>query len=285
MSTEEKWLLPAFAASRLRRGRLVQPGRCGAAAWCNPGFATTVLSEMERFFQDIRFASRLLLKDRAFTLTTLLTLALCIGANATIFAVVNSVLLRPLGVPEPDRLVLVYNSYPRAGVERASNGVPDYFDRRREVEAFEELALYNTAGLTIGIEGDPQRLRGMFATPSLLRMLRARPIHGRIFTDAEGEEGADHKAVLTYAFWQQLYAGRPDAVGQQIRISGEPYEIVGVLPKDFEFLDPEVKLWLPLSFSVQEKSDDAHATATTGRWWDGCARPPPSCRRSSRSTL
>jgi predicted permease len=212
---------------------------------------------MERFFQDVRFAARLLFKDRAFTVTTLLTLALCIGANATIFAVVNAVLLRPLGVPEPDRLVLVHNSYPRAGVERASNGVPDYFDRRREVEAFEELALYNSAGLTIGIEGDPQRLRGMFATPSLLRMLGVRPIHGRIFTDAEGEEGADHKAVLTYAFWQQLYAGRPDAVGQQIRISGEPYEIVGVLPREFEFLDPEVKLWLPLSFSVQEKSDDA----------------------------
>ena len=212
---------------------------------------------MERFFQDIRFASRLLFKDRAFAVTTLLTLALCIGANATIFAVVNSVLLRPLGVPEPDRLVLLYNSYPRAGVERASNGVPDYFDRRREVEAIEELALYNTAGLTIGIEGDPQRLRGMFATPSLLRMLRVRPIHGRIFTDAEGEEGADHKAVLTYAFWQQLYAGNAEAVGQQIRISGEQYEIVGILPKDFEFLDPEVRLWLPLSFSGEEKSDDS----------------------------
>ena len=212
---------------------------------------------MERFFQDIRFAFRLLFKDRAFTITTLLTLALCIGANATIFAVVNSVLLRPLSVPEPDRLVLLYNSYPRAGVERASNGVPDYFDRLREVDAFEELALYNSSGLTIGVDGDPQRLRGMSATPSLLRMLRARPIHGRIFTQAEGEEGADHKAVLTYAFWQQLYAGNPNAVGQQIRISGEPYEIVGILPKDFEFLDPEVKVWLPLSFSVQEKSDDA----------------------------
>ena len=212
---------------------------------------------MERFVQDLRFASRLLFKDRAFTATTLLTLALCIGANATIFAVVNSVLLRPLGVPEPDRLVLLYNSYPRAGVVRASNGVPDYFDRRREVEAFEELALYNSSGLTIGIEGDPQRLRGMYATPSLLRMLRVRPIHGRTFTDAEGEEGADHKAVLTYAFWQQLYAGKAEAVGQQIRISGELYEIVGILPKEFEFLDPEVKLWLPLSFSVEDKSDDS----------------------------
>ena len=207
--------------------------------------------------QDIRFASRLLVKERAFTITTLLTLALCIGANATIFAVVNSVLLRPLSVPEPDRLVLLYNSYPRAGVERASNGVPDYYDRLRDVGVFEELALYNSVGMTIGIDGDPQRLRGMLATPSLLRMLDARPIQGRIFTQAEGEEGADPKAVLTYAFWQQSYGGKTDAIGQQIRIGGEPYEIVGILPAGFEFLDPEVKLWLPLSFTVEQKSDDS----------------------------
>ncbi len=211
---------------------------------------------MERLRQDLRFAFRLLLKDRAFTITTLVTLALCIGANATIFAVVNSVLLRPLAVPEPDRLVLLYNSYPRAGVERASNGVPDYFDRLREVEAFEEQALYNTAGMTIGIAGNPQRVRGMIATPSLLRILRAQPIQGRIFTDAEGEEGNDRKAILTHAMWQQLYGGKP-AIGQQIRINGNPHEIVGILPAGFEFLDPEVRLWTPLSFSTEEKSDDA----------------------------
>jgi predicted permease len=212
---------------------------------------------MERLLQDLRFAVRILRKDRAFTLTTLLTLTLCIGANATIFAVVNSVLLRPLSVPEPERLVLLYNSYPRAGVERASNGVPDYFDRLREIQAFDEQALYTTRGMTIGVAGDPQRLVGMAATPSLLRMLRAQPVHGRIFTAAEGEEGNERKAVLTYGFWQQMYGGRADAVGQQIRISGEPHEIVGILPARFEFLDPDVKVWIPVSFSAEEKSDDS----------------------------
>jgi len=104
---------------------------------------------MERLLLDVRFAARLLWKDRGFTATTLLTLALCIGANTAIFAVVNSVLLRPLAVPEPERLVLMYNSYPRAGVERASNGVPDYYDRLREVDVLEEQALYSTRGVTI----------------------------------------------------------------------------------------------------------------------------------------
>ncbi|HXW04333.1 MAG TPA: hypothetical protein VD833_03805, partial [Vicinamibacterales bacterium] len=97
---------------------------------------------MERLLQDVRFAVRLLWKDRGFTITALLTLAVCIAANSALFAVVNAVLLRPLPVPEPERLVLMHNSYPNAGVARASNGVPDYYDRLRETDVFEEQAMY-----------------------------------------------------------------------------------------------------------------------------------------------
>jgi predicted permease len=212
---------------------------------------------MDRLLQDLRFGVRLLWKDRAFAVTSLVTLAVCIGANATIFAVVNSVLLRPLPVPEPDRLVLIYNSYPRAGVIRASNGVPDYYDRLREVDVFEEQALYNTRGVTIGIDGDPQRVQGMVARPSLLRMLRAQPVLGRIFNEDEGEMGNQRKVVLTHGLWQQLFAGRESAVGSELRINGEPHTVVGVLPEGFHFLNPEVRLWLPLAFDAEQKSDDS----------------------------
>jgi predicted permease len=212
---------------------------------------------MDRLFQDLRFGLRILWRDRGFAATALLTLALCIGINAAIFAVVNSVLLRPLPVDAPERLATLYNSYPKAGVERASNGVPDYYDRLREVDAFEEQALYRTAGVTIGIDGDPQRVTSMSARPSLLRLLHVTPVRGRIFTEAEGEPGADHQVILTYGLWQQLYAGRDDAIGTQMRINGVPYTIVGVLPRGFFFVDPEVKLWRPVSFTPQERSDDA----------------------------
>jgi predicted permease len=212
---------------------------------------------MERLLQDLRFGLRLLWKDRAFALTSLLTLAVCIGANTTIFAVVNSVLLRPLPVPEPERLVLIYNSYPRAGVIRASNGVPDYYDRLREVPAFEEQALYNTRGVTIGIDGDPQRVQSMLARPSLLRLLGAQPQLGRIFSEDEGETGNERKVVLTHGLWQQLYAGRASAVGEELRINGIPHTIVGVLPDGFHFLNPDVRLWLPLAFSAEERSDES----------------------------
>lgn len=213
---------------------------------------------MERLIQDVRFGIRLLWKDRGFALTALLTLGICIGANAAIFAIVNSVLLRPLSVPEPDSLVYVYNSYPRAGVQRASTGVPDYYDRLRETDVFEELALYQQRGVTIGGEGaEPQRITGMAVRPSLFRMLRVAPVRGRIFTEEEGEMGADRKVVLSHALWQQLYGARDTAVGGALRINGEPHAIVGVLPPDFHFMDPEVRLWLPLSFAAEQKTDDA----------------------------
>ena len=126
------------------------------------------VGRMERLRQDVVYAFRLLLKDRAFTSTTLLTLALCVAANAAIFAVVNSVVLRPLPTPEADRLVLLYNTYPKAGVGRSSNGVPDYYDRLRETDVFEELALYNERGVTVGTDEGAQRLQGMIGRPSLI---------------------------------------------------------------------------------------------------------------------
>ena len=113
---------------------------------------------METLIQDIKFGIKLLWKDKGFTLTAVATLALCIGANATIFSVINSVILSPLPIPDSDRIVLIHNSYPNAGVERASNGVPDYYDRLRELgDVFEEQALYNYPGLTLGGETSPER--------------------------------------------------------------------------------------------------------------------------------
>src|SRR6187402_1587756 len=121
---------------------------------------------------DLRFAGRVLLKERGFSLTAILTLAVCIGANAAIFAVVNSVLLQPLPVPQASQLLHMYNAYPGAGLTGpGSTGVPDYYDRLRETTVFQEQALYNTRGVTLGGDGEPQRIVSMLGTPSLLRLL------------------------------------------------------------------------------------------------------------------
>jgi len=212
---------------------------------------------MEKVLQDVRFAGRVLWKDRGFAATAILTLALCIGANAAIFAVVNSILLQPVRVPHPEQLVHMYNAYPGAGVQFGSSGVTDYYDRLRETDVFQEQALYNTRGVTLGgRDAEPQRIVSMTATPSLLRLLQVQPIRGRIFTEEEGQLGKTQKAVLTYASWQAWFGGQDSAIGRDVRIGGEPFTVVGVLPQGFTFLDPDVKIWLPVAFTAEEKSDD-----------------------------
>ncbi|MEP6782260.1 MAG: ABC transporter permease [Acidobacteriota bacterium] len=215
---------------------------------------------MDRLLQDIRFATRLLWKDRSFSLTTIATLAMCLAANVAIFAVVNGVLLKPLPFPEPDRLVKIYNRYPGAGVDTAgSNGVPDYFDRKRDMAVLEETALYRETGVTLSGSGlgEAERIQAVVATPSFFRVLRTQPYRGQFFTDAQGELGQEKVVVLTHGLWQRLFGGRDDAVGQDVRLGGEPFKVVGVLPPDFIFLDPDTQLYRPAAFTAREKSDES----------------------------
>jgi predicted permease len=227
---------------------------------------------MQGLLQDVRFARRLLWKDRGFAFTAILTLAVCIGANAAIFAVVNSVLLQPLPVAHPEQLIHMFNAYPGAGSAAEGNtGVPDYFDRLRETTVFQEQALYRTRGVTLGGSSEPQRITAMTSTPSLLRLLQVQPIRGRAFSDEDGEIGKTSRAILTYAAWQQWFGGDASALGQNVRINGEPYVVIGILPQGFSFLDPDVKVWLPVSFTAEEKSDDSRHSNN----WQYIARLKP----------
>jgi predicted permease len=223
---------------------------------------------------DLRFAARLLWKDRGFAATAIVTLAVCIGANAAIFAVVNSVLLQPLPVPHAEQLVHMSNEYPGAGLGegRGSTGVPDYYDRLRETDVFQEQALYNTRGVTLSGSGEAQRLLSMASTPSLLRLLQVQPIRGRLFNEQEdGEIGKTQKVILTYASWQRWFGGQDSAIGGTLRLNGTPFTVVGVLPRGFSFLDPDVQVWIPIAFSAEEKSDESRHSNN----WSYIARLKP----------
>lgn len=205
--------------------------------------------------QDLRFALRLLAKDRSFTITALLTLAICIGANTAMLSVVRSVLLKPLPFPDSARLVLLYNSYPNAGVPRGGAAVPDYFDRQKAVPALDQHALFRQEGVTVGDEHGAERVESLRATPSLFRMVGARPVQGRVFTEAEGEPGKDHVALVSHGFWQRKFGGRTLA-NDTIRLNGTPYQVVGVLPREFSFLQNDTDVFIPASFPPEEKADD-----------------------------
>ncbi len=212
---------------------------------------------MESWAKDLKFGVKLLLRDRGFTVTAVLTLAVALGANLAVFSIVRSVLQKPLPFPDSDRVMAIHNSYPNAGVIRSDNAVPDYFDRKRDVPAFEELALYRFQGLTVGEPGATRRVRAMRATPSLLHLLRAASARGRVFLEEEGEIGNEAKAILTFPLWQEIYGGSEDVVGREIRVNGTPHEIVGVLPEPFLFVSPEVRLLIPTAFTDEDKSDDS----------------------------
>ncbi|UCC49334.1 MAG: ABC transporter permease, partial [Gemmatimonadota bacterium] len=189
------------------------------------------------------------------TLTVLLTLAVCIGANTTIFSVISAVMLEPLPFPEPDRLVRVFNSYPNAGAERASNSAPDFFYRREHVRAFEEVAAYFYSGHTVGESGSTERVRTMQVTPSFFPLLGVRPLIGRNFSEDEMDLGNEEVVILSYGFWQERFGGDPGVLAQDLRIDGRPYTIVGVLPEDFTFLGQrDSRFYVPIPFTPEDRT-------------------------------
>lgn len=212
---------------------------------------------METLGHDLRYALRLLWKDRTFAVTAISTLAVCIAVNTAIFAVVRSVLLRPLPYPHADRLVFVYDAFPNAGVERAGTSVPNYLDRSREVRALESEALYQFTAPTLGEGASVEGGDGMVVTPSFFRVLGVAPHRGRAFTEAEGTPGRDHVVILSYGYWNRAFAGQDSAIGREVRVNGELRTIVGVMPEGFAFLNPDVVIWQPTAFSAQDTSEEA----------------------------
>ena len=210
---------------------------------------------MEKLIRDLRYAGRSLVRSKGYPAAVILTLSACIAVNVAIFAIVNSVLLRPLPVPKAQDIVLMANRYPKAGVgELNESSSGDYYDRVENVPALPEQAEFRFVNQTIDINGAAERVTGMTATPSLFSLLQVKPLLGRFFTSAEGEVGAQQKVILSYGLWQQLYGSDPAAVGGVLRLSGRPFTVVGVMPRSFVFINPEVQLWIPTAFTAQEKT-------------------------------
>ena len=213
---------------------------------------------VDRWLHDMKLAIRVLRKDSGFTFTAIATLTICLGGHAAIVAGVNGVLFHPLQIPEADRVLLMANQYPAVENRRATvSAPPDYEDRLRHVTVMEEQALYNYSGVTLEIAGVPTRALGIVGTPSLLRLLRARPAHGRLFDDSEATPGNDQSIILSDRLFRELYNGDPAAIGRTLRVSGRQLTIVGVLPRDFTFGGPDVRFWTPLALTEQQRSDDA----------------------------
>jgi predicted permease len=197
---------------------------------------------------DIRFALRSFAKNPWFTLIAVLSLAIGIGANTSIFSVANALLFRPLPYDSPDRLVILWNRSPGLGITQDWFSTAQYFDIKSGHNGFEQVAIaiggtYNLTGW-----GNPERVGAIRVSANLLPMLGARPALGRLLTQEEDSPGLPARAVLTDGMWTRLFGRDPHIVGKSILINGQAYEIVGVLPRGFS-LPQEV---LPLLYGTEE---------------------------------
>ena len=220
--------------------------------------------------RDIRGALRLLVRRRGFSAAVVLTLAIGLGANAAIFTVVHDVLLRPLPLPDAERVVGLGDVYPTITPnDILSNDTPSYFDRLTALTTLEAQGLFTFWFDTLMIEGTPQEVRGARATPSLFRVLQVAPLLGRTFTDADGEVGNDQKIILSYDLWHRLFGGDANVLGKPLRLgwSGAAYTIVGVMPRELGAFDlgfaghaegtRGVQFWIPLALTAEQRTDSA----------------------------
>ncbi len=218
---------------------------------------------MNTLLADLRVGVRLLRRDKGFTVTAGLTLAVCIGANVALFSVIRGVLLKPLAMPDADRVVMAGNVYPGAGVHDAIGAaVTDYFDRLRDITAFAEQAVFRRADRSVDQGGTPVNVEGMTVTPSFFRVAGVEPQMGRIFTEQEAESGNELAVVISDSFWRNHFGGEPAVVGRSLRLDGRPYTVVGVMPRGFNPTDDDIELWTPIVFTPRERSDDSRHSNT-----------------------
>ena len=167
---------------------------------------------------------------------------------------IDSVLLRPLPFPEPDRLVTVFNTYPKAGVERDGSSLTNYYERRGHIPAFTSLAIYRYGTEIIGDAGSTEREQTMRVSPDFFSTLGLGPAIGRSFTDEETTSETDQVAILSDAFWRQRFNADPHVIGRQIRVNSVPRTVIGVLPPGFRFLSSDARLFLPLASRPEDRT-------------------------------
>lgn len=206
---------------------------------------------------DLRHAVRLLWKAKRITATTLLTLALCIGATTAIFSSVYALMLKPLPYEQPEQIVELYTSATKAGLDRMPANVPFYLDYSRNATSYDQLALWSFFYGLVGDNSSIVRLPGVRATAEIFPILRIQPVLGTFFTKEQNQPGADKVVVLTQSYWTAQYDERPEVIGQEIRIDDETYTIIGVAPRELEALDARMKFIAPLSWPVEAENPQA----------------------------
>src|SRR5690348_8218088 len=207
---------------------------------------------LETLVQDLRYAFRMLRKSPGFTAVAVLTLALGIGANTAIFSVIEAVLLRPLPFRNPDRVVQILETAKNLPYVSASG--EDYFDWESQNRTLEGSSIttwtqsYNASGA-----GEPETVSIIRTESNFFAVVGVNPLLGRGFAQGEDQPGKDHVAVLSYGFWQRHFAGNQNALGQTVNLNFQPYTVVGVMPRWFNYPQGN-DVWIPIDKTIEGTS-------------------------------
>jgi predicted permease len=202
---------------------------------------------MHTLRHDLVHAFRSVRKNPAYTIVTILTLALGIGANTAIFSVVNGVLLKPLPYPEPARLLFITSQFPGLGFDQFWVSAPEFLEFRERQRSFEDVGAYRAGAVNLGTADQPRRVNSAIVTSELMPVLDVQPIRGRQFNRADTLPGAEDVAVLSSEIWQSAFGGDESVVGRVVPIDGVPTRIVGIMPPGYDIHDSKVQVWLPLT--------------------------------------
>jgi len=225
----------------------------------------------EAIWRDIRFAVRSLLKAPGFTVVAILVMAVGIGANTAVFSVINTVLLKPLTYPDPQSLVHLMRTGDQ-GSDPFAN-VPKFNIWRQQTGILQQIAAYDTGGAGLNLTGNdqPEQVQGVHVSADYFAVLGAPVIAGRTFTVAEDSPHGGNVVVLSYGLWKRRFGGNRDVVGNMIQLNGRPYQVVGVIGRDF-VTDNPADLWLPFQFEMSSQ-DQAHYFGVIARLKPGVTVP------------
>ncbi|HEU4432669.1 MAG TPA: ABC transporter permease, partial [Pyrinomonadaceae bacterium] len=201
---------------------------------------------MGSLFKDIRYGLRSLLKHPTFTAISIVTLALGIGANAAIFTVVNAVVLRPLPYHDSQRLAMIWTTKD-ANQEQAFS-FADYNDVKSQAKSFSAIGAASPLwNFILAGDGEPEPMQGMYVSANLFELLKVAPDKGRGFTADEDRTGGPPVVIISRALWERRFGADPNVIGKTMSVSGTTSTIVGVMPAQFQFLEPAAELWAPLA--------------------------------------
>src|SRR5205085_2083479 len=219
-----------------------------------------LIGESGTFFsslmQDLRYATRLLLKSPGFSLVAIVTLALGIGPNSAIFTVVNAVLLRPLPYKDPGRLAAVYCS--ASDTPHFGSSPPDFRALREQNKTFDSLSAFYTTAFNLSGDTQPERLLGLTVSAEFFRTYGVQPLVGRTFGPADEQWGHHQVIVLSEGLWRSRFHADPNMVGQSLRLNGEQFSVVGVIPSTF-FTSAKTQLWAPMAWAPKDQKNSHQA--------------------------